>query len=175
MLNQPTCHQQPSIHQPSTHQASNHQPSTLQTWTTERIEQLKLRYAEGLSCREIAAEIGVSRNAVIGKISRLALTRDKGYGKTLTRKDAAAARPKPGARLRQLLIRVLPAAELASALEPIHNGHTCSLFELSRDTCRWPISTPGAEDFCFCGNPPIEGLPYCPGHSRLAYRVGAQR
>jgi GcrA cell cycle regulator len=166
MLNQPTCNRQPSYH------PTSHQP----TWTTERVEQLKVRFAEGLSCREIAADIGVSRNAVIGKISRLNLTRDKGYGKTLTRKDAATPRPKPGARLRQLLIKVLPAGpEPVSALEPIHNGHTCSLFELSRDTCRWPISTPGAEDFCFCGNPPVEGLPYCAGHSRLAYRVGAQR
>jgi GcrA cell cycle regulator len=162
MLNQTTCNQQP-LHQP--------------TWTTERVEQLKIRFAEGLSCREIAADIGVSRNAVIGKISRLNLTRDKGYGKTLARKETAAApRPRPGARLRQLLIKIAPAEpEPVSGLEPIHNGHTCSLFELSRETCRWPISTPGAEDFCFCGNPPIEGLPYCAGHSRLAYRVGAQR
>jgi GcrA cell cycle regulator len=167
MLNQTTYAQKTCNQQPP------HQP----TWTTERVEQLKIRFAEGLSCREIAAGIGVSRNAVIGKISRLNLTRDKGYGKTLTRKDAAAApRPKPGARLRQLLIKVLPAEpEPASGLAPIHNGHTCSLFELSRETCRWPISTPGAADFCFCGNPPIEGLPYCPGHTRLAYRVGAQR
>jgi len=57
--------------------------------------------------------------------------------------------------------------------EPIHNGHTCSLLELSKATCRWPISTPGLADFCFCGNPPIEGLPYCAGHSRMAYRSGS--
>ena len=59
--------------------------------------------------------------------------------------------------------------------EPIHNGHTCSLLELSAEKCRWPISTPGAEDFCFCGNAPVEGLPYCPGHTRLAYRPGSRQ
>jgi GcrA cell cycle regulator len=59
--------------------------------------------------------------------------------------------------------------------EPIHNGHTCSLLELSAEKCRWPISTPGAEDFCFCGNTPIEGLPYCAGHTRLAYRPGSRQ
>jgi GcrA cell cycle regulator len=152
---QPTCHQQ--------------------TWTTERVELLKLRFAEGLSCREIAADIGVSRNAVIGKISRLNLTRDKGRTQTLRQKDTAP-RPKASVRLRQLLIKVV-ASEPEPSLEgePIHNGHTCSLFELSKETCRWPISTPGAEDFCFCGNPPIEGLPYCAGHSRLAYRVAGVR
>ena len=52
---------------------------------------------------------------------------------------------------------------------------TCSLFELSNERCRWPISTPGAEDFCFCGNTPLEGMPYCSGHHRLAYRPGSRQ
>jgi len=86
------------------------------------------------------------------------------------------ARPRGAARLRQILLKAYPAeSNVVMADEPIHNGHTCSLFELSRDTCRWPISTPGADDFCFCGNPPLDGLPYCAGHSRLAYRVAAGR
>jgi hypothetical protein len=47
---------------------------------------------------------------------------------------------------------------------------------LSQGKCRWPISNPGAEDFCFCGNEPVKGLPYCLGHARIAYRsVGRQR
>jgi GcrA cell cycle regulator len=78
--------------------------------------------------------------------------------------------------LRQILLKAYPSQqEPALPDEPIHNGHTCSLFELGKDTCRWPISAPGAHDFCFCGNPPIDGLPYCAGHSRLAYRVAARR
>ncbi len=36
-------------------------------WTTERIALLKNRIDAGLSCGQIAWEIGVSRNAVIGK------------------------------------------------------------------------------------------------------------
>ena len=36
--------------------------------------------------------------------------------------------------------------------------------------CRWPISSPGAKDFGFCGNEPVKGLPYCLGHARIAYR-----
>ena len=154
------------------------QPTSVQsTWTTERVELLKLRFAEGLSCREIAADIGVSRNAVIGKISRLNLTRDKGRTQTLRQKDTAP-RSKASARLRQLLIKIVPSElepEPFIEAEPIHNGHTCSLFELSKETCRWPISTPGHADFCFCGNTPIDGMPYCAGHSRMAYKVGSAR
>jgi GcrA cell cycle regulator len=72
--------------------------------------------------------------------------------------------------LKALYGDALPAAE-----EPIHNGHRCSLLELSEERCRWPISTPGAPDFCFCGNTPLEGLPYCAGHTRLAYRPGSRQ
>jgi GcrA cell cycle regulator len=149
-----------------------------QTWTDERLELLKSGFADGLSCREIAATIGVSRNAVIGKISRLNLKRDKDRMVRTGRPErtAAEARPRGARRLRQILLNAYPAAQEAPrADEPIYNGHTCSLLELGNDTCRWPISTPGAEDFCFCGNPPLGGLPYCAGHSRLAYRVAARR
>ena len=45
------------------------------TWTTDRVELLKSHFEAGLTCREIAASIGVSRNAVIGKLARLQLTR----------------------------------------------------------------------------------------------------
>ena len=150
-----------------------------QTWTDERLELLKSGFAAGLSCREIAASIGVSRNAVIGKISRLNLKRDKDRmvrtGKP-ERTTGGEARPRGAQKLRQILLKAYPASPQADgADEAIHNGHTCSLLELGRDTCRWPISTPGADDFCFCGNPPLDGVPYCAGHSRLAYRVAAGR
>ena len=150
------------------------------TWTTERIQLLKQHFEAGLTCREIAAELGISRNAVIGKISRLALVRDNGGDtRRLLRNDANkdSARPRPVPRLRRRILRAvqiepapLPMEDIVSSTE---NG--CSLFELSKERCRWPISTPGAEDFRFCGSTPVEGLPYCPNHSRLAYRVASSR
>jgi GcrA cell cycle regulator len=146
------------------------------TWTTERVEHLKAHFAAGLSCREIADQIGVSRNAVIGKVSRLNLTREKTRAARPARKEAAStprSRAIAGLRLRLVKARSDEPPPVADH-EPIHNGHCCSLFELNRETCRWPINTPGEADFCFCGNPPIEGLPYCAGHSRLAYRIGSR-
>ena len=38
------------------------------TWTSERIELLKRCLYAGLSCGQTAREIGVTRNAVIGKM-----------------------------------------------------------------------------------------------------------
>ena len=148
------------------------------TWTAERVELLKSRFEAGLSCREIADDIGVSRNAVIGKLSRLNLTREEsGDRRRPARKDAANGhRPRTVRSLRSRMLLTLCAdSQPAADDEPIHNEHCCSLLELSDERCRWPISTPGAEDFCFCGNTPIEGLPYCAGHTRLAYRPGSRQ
>jgi GcrA cell cycle regulator len=144
------------------------------TWTTERIELLKSHFEAGLSCREIAGEIGVSRNAVIGKLSRLNLTREK---KLVVRRDGAKKpRSKSLPRLHYRLLRKLftevPPAE---SNQPIHSEQRCSLLELSEERCRWPINTPGEKDFCFCGNRPLEGLPYCAGHTRLAYQAGSRQ
>jgi hypothetical protein len=30
-----------------------------------------------------------------------------------------------------------------------------------------PPPSAGADDFCFCGNEPVKGLPYCLGHGAL--------
>ena len=140
------------------------------TWTPERVELLKNHFAAGLSCREIANEIGVSRNAVIGKLSRLNLTREK---KVKTRRagpreDAHGRRAGSVPRMQYQMLRKLYAE--APPAEEIESEHRCSLLELSKEKCRWPISTPGDADFAFCGNMPLEGLPYCAGHTRLAYR-----
>ncbi len=148
------------------------------TWTDERIELLKSCFAAGLSCRQIAGEIGVSRNAVIGKLSRLNLARDDGReARRSTRQDAAnGRRPKTEPRRQYQVLKAVYGESLpAAADEPIHSAHCCSLLELSEQRCRWPISTPGAEDFRFCGNTPFQGLPYCAGHTRLAYRPGSRQ
>ena len=147
------------------------------TWTEERLERLKSGFAAGLTCREIADDIGVSRNAVIGKLSRLHLTRDKGDGPPRPpRKEATKGRRRGSVpRLQYQMLKALYAEPQAALEAPIDTGHACSLLELSEQRCRWPISSPGEKDFCFCGNTPVDGLPYCPGHTRLAYRPGSRQ
>jgi GcrA cell cycle regulator len=110
------------------------------TWTAERVELLKLRFEAGLSCREIADDIGVSRNAVIGKLSRLNLTRGRGGdGPRPPRKDTAKGhRPRTMPRVQyQLLQTVYAEPEPAVGEEPIQSGPGCSLLELSAEKCRF--------------------------------------
>ena len=144
-------------------------------WTDERIERLKSDFAAGLTCREIAADIGLSRNAVIGKLSRLNLTR--GPKREERRVEARAARSlNTLARMQQEMLAGIYAESGQPDRPPpdIDEANRCSLLELDENRCRWPISTPGADDFCFCGNTAPDGQPYCTGHSRLAYRPASQ-
>ncbi|HZD08648.1 MAG TPA: GcrA family cell cycle regulator, partial [Candidatus Limnocylindrales bacterium] len=75
----------------------------------------------------------------------------------------------------QMLRKLYSEPQLLADHEPISSDACCSLQELSEERCRWPISTPGLADFCFCGNTPLQGLPYCAGHTRLAYRPGSRQ
>jgi GcrA cell cycle regulator len=151
------------------------------TWNAERVAALKRCFEAGLSCSRIAREIGVTRNAVIGKMNRLGLSRPKEVIARQVQRERHA-RPvrarMPGAWRPPRPTVVVQHAMLMAAFPepppceeiPIRDGRGCTLLELGQEKCRWPISTPGADDFCFCGNEPVKGLPYCPGHARMAYR-----
>jgi GcrA cell cycle regulator len=144
------------------------------TWTDERLELLKGHFAAGLTCRQIAAEIGVSRNAVIGKLSRLGLTRDKPPGSEAPRpKRPRERRGRSVPRLQYEMLRQVY-DEAAFTEGSVVSERRCSLFELSKERCRWPVNAE-AEEFSFCGNTPLAGMPYCSGHTRLAYRSLARR
>lgn len=47
--------------------------SRVETWTPERIEQLTRLWDEGVTTAEIGRRIGVTKNAVIGKVHRIGL------------------------------------------------------------------------------------------------------
>lgn len=149
--------------------------TNLPTWTTDRVELLKSHFEAGLTCREIAASIGVSRNAVIGKLARLELTRGPARAKPRPEKTARERSRKSIPRLQYQILQAVYENAQPLQEEPIASDYRCSLLELSNERCRWPISTPGAEDFCFCGNTPVQGMPYCSGHHRLAYRPGSRQ
>jgi GcrA cell cycle regulator len=152
--------------------------SALPTWTADRIAHLKRLFDEGLTCSQIAREIDVTRNAVIGKLSRLGLNRPKndiGYRRPPTPRSVPTRQVQGEVKLLRMMHAEMEAAarSMHDADEPISDAKRCSLLELNSESCRWPLGRPGTDDFAFCGNAPVEGLPYCPGHARLAYRRSA--
>jgi len=149
------------------------------TWSPKRVEQLKCCVNAGLTCSQIAREIGVTRNAVIGKMNRMGLSQPR--NPLAARRHAKPARPRSQRRWspftvtgqRKLLREAFP--QVCVEEIPIHDGRGCTLLELAQGRCRWPINDPGAENFCYCGNEAFTGLPYCAGHARLAYRGVSRR
>jgi GcrA cell cycle regulator len=144
-------------------------------WTDERAALLTKLWADGLSCSQIAAELGgVTRNAVIGKVYRLGLS-----GRA---KSPSSSSPRPRkARSSDVLrpihpTRRAPAARVPapSDLEiPIEQRKT--LLQLTKKTCHWPIGDPGSGDFFFCGAEPHRAYPYCSRHCRVAFQPRARR
>jgi GcrA cell cycle regulator len=152
---------------------------SLETWTTERVEQLRSYIGSGLTCSQIAAQIGVTRNAVLGKIHRLGLSLGRPPGAAAQACPPRSRQPRAPRRRRSLQL-LFPygttASNPAAALAPVTSVEPCSLLDLANDKCRWPLGeTAGAGNLLFCGNATIEGLSYCAGHARMAYRISARR
>jgi len=150
------------------------------TWTPERVEQLQGFVVAGLSCSQIAAQIGVTRNAVIGKIHRLGLSPVRPPGAAARSCPPRARDPRAASQRRRLRLlwsdgAVKPEADVGPA--PVESAEPCSLLDLAQGKCRWPVSDAagGTADFVFCGNAAVDGLSYCAGHARMAYRAPARR
>ncbi len=113
-------------------------------WTTEKIKQLKKLWNKGKSTVEIGKELGISKNAVVGKVHRLELE----------------ARPSP--------IKKPVKTTRPKKTEPESKTHI-GLLDLKMNSCRWPIGDPKDADFHFCGATTSTGKPYCPEHCKIAY------
>jgi GcrA cell cycle regulator len=122
-----------------------------ETWTADRLAQLKQLWKAGETAQAIADRLGVSRSAVMGKLFRLQLGRKKRRSKV-----GESRGRKPG----------------ESRGDESGKKRGKSLLELEDGDCRWPIGDPGSEKFHFCGEPGADieqDVPYCPLHMKRAY------
>jgi GcrA cell cycle regulator len=154
-------------------------------WTAEAIEDLKKLALEGKSASHIAAALGAtSRNAVIGKASRMGVQLSGG-GRGAGPRKARAGRPqwasapytRPSAHGSDVALtgdpRVKPVEGRAAwTLGEVEIGEMRRLrFEEIREfACRWPLGDPRSGEFAYCGLTPAKGQSYCAGHCRMAYR-----
>jgi len=110
------------------------------SWDTNQIRFLLERRQEGDSAAEIAAAMGVSRNAVAGKLHRLGT-------KGMPRKKVPSNAVKVRVQARVFptnIVRQKPAKPLPKPKpEPLRQLKT--LFELAPGECRWPMG------HLFCG------------------------
>ena len=107
---------------------------SIDTWTPERVEQLQSFVGAGLSCSQIAAQIGVTRNAVIGKIHRLGLSPVRPPGAATRSCPPRARDPRAASQRRRLRLLWSDGAVTAEAAGPavVESAEPCSLLDLAQ-------------------------------------------
>jgi GcrA cell cycle regulator len=158
-------------------------------WTADVVEDLKKLALEGKSASHIAAALGVaSRNAVIGKASRMGVQLTGGGPRSLRAKTPSRAgrsqwasgpyaRPSAVDHGADAALVGEPRAKtgegrVAWTLGEVEIGEMQRVkFEEIREfACRWPLGDPRSGEFAYCGLTPAKGQSYCAGHCRMAYR-----
>ncbi len=146
-------------------------------WTNWQIGELKRLWLEGLSTAEIGRQIGMTKNAVIGKSHRIALSprpspirqRLPGAPRPAPRRSAVAMappRPTPEAP---------PAPAEAAPSNPEPESSAGKVVDITGPRCAWPIGDPREADFHFCGRRALASKPYCTDHYAIAYIPGTGR
>ncbi len=171
-------------------------------WNEGKVEELRrLWVVEKLSGSQIALRLGLKdRNAVMGKIHRLGITRKLGADGEAEVTDAAgdktvadafapadrspeacpapmevAARPQPDPASE-------PEAPSTSAVSlddasetPKDSFSDHPIMQLKENSCRWPIGDPQVAGFRFCCKAKAGTLPYCSEHAAISYLAPENR
>ena len=136
-------------------------------WTDARVATLIELYADPKNTySDIAAVLGVSRNACIGKALRLGFA-PRGVFVNKERKPrprkVKIATPPP------VVSPPVPRRAPVIRCDPVPAG-SVTLFAVRASQCRWPLGDPkDVESFRFCGAR-IDAGSYCRAHGSIAYR-----
>ena len=156
----------------------NYHPDS--TWLGTEVEELRKLAEDGMSASLIGDKIGKSKNAVIGKMHRLGITKAK---RTVTSpppkpqppqtakppaSPSTEAPPRPVVKTKPPP-RQKPTGPYRDLFAGTDRMGSNAQFALQVDECKWPIGQPGTPDFQFCAAKRIDGVPYCKTHARIAY------
>lgn len=136
-------------------------------WTPEKIEQLVKHFNEGLSCSIIGDLLGVSRNSVIGRLSRMGLSKPKPEVRLVRTGNGKKAR-RDSAVILQFRAKAVAFKERAATVVPL----CIELADLEPHHCRYPyLNGP----YVFCGHTKRPGSSYCPEHFALTWQPARAR
>jgi GcrA cell cycle regulator len=152
-------------------------------WSREQDEELLELEAEGYSASLIGERIGRSREAVIGRSTRLRgakrlIKAEPRRTTTIIRKDGQIPKPRPapvppactGCGSTQTIEEIRAQHPNALSCCPERNMQRgISIFDLTETSCRWPTVGVVAP-YLFCGAPRADvGSSYCPEHARIGF------
>lgn len=154
-------------------------------WIGERDAILEREFKAGKTFTEIAAIIGgCSRNACIGRASRIGLTRSLNKWSPNKKPQPVRATPKPKASSPKPRLTVVgnntviehvqrPAlsATKADAWAPLEGSKPRPFWECGIDFCSWPVEVEGAEPGIMRCCLQAERGAYCAGHGSRGYQA----
>jgi len=161
-------------------------------WTPAILNKMKALLEKGMSTAEIGKKIGMSKNAVVGKLNRLGWNNKSvanANKKALGKKEIVIkVKPSKKEPVKKAPVQTTTAKKIVAAIPKASEKKTCGskknlvahqhmiqhaveLAMLRSDQCRWPIGNPDSEKFHFCGAKVFPGKPYCYEHCRTAYQM----
>ncbi len=142
-------------------------------WSTEDDAKLKKWFLEGLTASQMSARLADdrSRNAVIGRLSRLGLKRG---GKYQRDNKPAPKRVPPRPAPRQPVLRPVHAPEPFVPENRIvrpANAKRITVENLEKHHCRFVHGDPVSDqDWTFCGEKIVPGQAWCKVHYHVAFK-----
>lgn len=140
-------------------------------WTEDKTKRLRELLPAGMSASRIAAELGTTRNAVLGKAHRLGLKLGGSEFRGPDNRPQAEHPTKPTEQPTRpsttIPIEVAAEEEAPSGGQESSSNLERAARLLPRPgTCKWPIGHVGDPDFHYCGEAPVPGAaqPYCEHH-----------
>lgn len=140
-------------------------------WPEERISRLKELFEQKLSGSQIAAQLGVTRNSVIGKLHRMRLSLEKArlpdeerFEREKARTKVKAARNKERRQysrtIKAMQDPITPPPEIEGRLNiPYRDLRDFS--HLGPNQCRYIADEPPGPDYLACGIQTPDGASYC--------------
>ena len=138
------------------------------SWDEKKDQILKDCYGKGKTASQIAEIIGnVTRNAVIGRASRLGLSgnikvksRESIYTKNLNNIEKKPNNSSRRSKFRNLILD-----------KNFEEAKNISLEELDENTCKYMDKDPSEKDASFCGRKTVEKFSYYPLHLMIVYQT----
>jgi hypothetical protein len=124
-------------------------------------------WQENVSAQEIADKFGVTKNTIVGKITRL---RNRGYDLRMRKPPEQVVAVAKRTSKPKLTIPWVPAPLVnpISELKAAHVNKPKGIMDLGIDDCRYIISGETAASYLFCGEAKYLKT-YCAAHHKLCY------
>ena len=133
-------------------------------WTQEKTDFMLFEFDRGQSIKQISKSISekfqelTSKNAIIGKLHRMNVTRATSFVKPITK-----LKPKPEKRV---TFKKIAPLVIKWIKEPPSNFR-CSFYELTSTRCHWPFGDAPPYDYC---GATVAAQSYCSFHHQKSLK-----